>query len=85
MKLIMFIIIILLGNYSYASIGCVGRFVNPITDVCWKCLFPITIGGVKIVSSSMADTNNPRQIVCFCPKPSIPMPVPEFQLDFGSR
>ncbi len=82
MKLIIFIIIILLGNYSYASIGCVGRFVNPITDVCWKCLLPITIGRVKIVSSSMADTNNPRPIVCFCPKPSMPIPVPGIPIGF---
>ncbi|EER21717.1 MULTISPECIES: conjugal transfer pilus assembly protein TraU [spotted fever group] len=82
MKLIIFIIIIMLGNYSYASIGCVGRFVNPITDVCWKCLFPITIGGVKIVSSSMADTNNPKQIICFCPRPGISMPVPGIPIGF---
>jgi conjugal transfer pilus assembly protein TraU len=20
---------------------CTGRFVNPITDICWSCLFPI--------------------------------------------
>ncbi|ABE04511.1 MULTISPECIES: conjugal transfer pilus assembly protein TraU [Rickettsia] len=82
MKLIMFIIIILLGNYSYASIGCVGRFVNPITDICWKCLFPITIGGVKVVPSPMADTNNPRQIICFCPKAGIPMPIPGIPIGF---
>ncbi len=24
---------------------CKGQFINPITDVCWECLFPITIGG----------------------------------------
>ncbi|EER21745.1 MULTISPECIES: conjugal transfer pilus assembly protein TraU [spotted fever group] len=82
MKLIMFIIIILLGNYSYASIGCVGRFVNPITDICWKCLFPITIGAVKVVPSPMADTNNPRQIICFCPKAGIPMPIPGIPIGF---
>ena len=23
---------------------CTGRFVNPIADVCWECLFPISIG-----------------------------------------
>jgi conjugal transfer pilus assembly protein TraU len=21
------------------------HFVNPITDICWSCLFPISIGG----------------------------------------
>nr|WP_284525246.1 TraU family protein [Orientia tsutsugamushi] len=37
------------ANNCYAAAGCVGRFVNPITDVCWKCLFPITIAGFKVV------------------------------------
>ena len=26
---------------------CEGRFVNPITDVCWSCLFPLTLGLTK--------------------------------------
>ncbi|WP_234000704.1 TraU family protein, partial [Erythrobacter sp. HI0019] len=25
---------------------CTGSFVNPITDICWSCLFPISIGGL---------------------------------------
>ena len=87
MKLIMLVIIIIASNYittnySYGFTGCVGRFVNPITDICWKCLFPITIGGVKIVSSPMADTNSPRQIICFCKRPGIPVPVPGIPIGF---
>ena len=27
---------------------CVGKFANPITDICWSCLFPITIGGLRV-------------------------------------
>ena len=27
---------------------CTGSFVNPITDICWSCLFPISIGGLDI-------------------------------------
>lgn len=23
-----------------------GRWVNPISDVCWKCLFPMTLGNI---------------------------------------
>ncbi|CAG7600090.1 TraU protein [Hyalomma marginatum] len=82
MKLLMFIIIILLGNYSDASIDCTGRFVNSITDVCWKCLFPITIGGVKIVPSSITDSQSSKQIICFCPRPWIPAPVPGIPVGF---
>ena len=28
--------------------SCTGRFVNPIADVCWECLFPISIGPISI-------------------------------------
>ncbi|WP_196490274.1 TraU family protein, partial [Erythrobacter donghaensis] len=38
---------------------CTGKFVNPITDICWSCLFPISIGGLKIWPSSRPDTSNP--------------------------
>ena len=26
---------------------CTGSFVNPITDICWSCLFPISIGRLE--------------------------------------
>ena len=28
-----------------AGDGCQGKFMNPITDVCWSCAFPITLFG----------------------------------------
>lgn len=31
-----------------ANATCHGKFVNPITDVCWSCLFPLSIGGLSI-------------------------------------
>ena len=34
---------------------CHGRFANPITDICWNCLFPLTIGGIGIVSDGQPD------------------------------
>lgn len=27
-----------------ADAPCYGKFPNPFTDVCWKCIFPISIG-----------------------------------------
>ena len=37
---------ILLGLLMHSWIvfagNCHGRFVNPLTDVCWSCLFPYT-------------------------------------------
>ncbi len=47
---------------------CPGRFINPVSDICWSCLFPITICGLK-VSPSNEDTSNPKSIICTCDKP----------------
>lgn len=48
---------------------CSGRFLNPITDVCWSCLFPLTVGGLEIWPSSRPDTDNPALPVCACADP----------------
>ena len=32
--------------------SCTGRFVNPISDVCWQCLFPISIGPIRMGSTA---------------------------------
>lgn len=50
-----------------AKATCVGKFPNPITDICWSCIFPITFAGVKI--SSGEDTPSPQQPICFCKDP----------------
>ncbi|MDI9635786.1 TraU family protein [Geitlerinema splendidum] len=61
--------------------SCSGRFVNPITDICWSCLFPISIGPVRVNGGGREDTHNPNQIPCFCPKPPIPL-VPGIPVGF---
>lgn len=48
---------------------CHGDFINPITDICWKCLFPISIGPVKIGSGPAPDTENPSFPICLCGSP----------------
>ena len=30
------------------TVTCHGKFINPITDVCWSCLFPLSIGGTPV-------------------------------------
>ncbi|PIW55524.1 MAG: conjugal transfer protein, partial [Sphingomonadales bacterium CG12_big_fil_rev_8_21_14_0_65_65_10] len=37
---------------------CTGSFVNPITDICWSCLFPISVGGLEIWPSNRPDPDN---------------------------
>lgn len=62
-----------ISNFAHAK-KCTGSFVNPITDINWSCLFPITIGSMEIVGSNLADTPNPRSPICICPKFGIPTP-----------
>jgi len=71
--------VFLLCFIAYTKISganCVGRFVNPVTDICWSCIFPITISGIKVASGS-DDTSNPRRPVCYCkdPLPRIGLPI----------
>jgi conjugal transfer pilus assembly protein TraU len=47
---------------------CTGKFMNPITDVCWSCIMPIKIGSTSLVGSEQEDNgsdagSNP---FCFC-------------------
>jgi conjugal transfer pilus assembly protein TraU len=45
---------------------CHGRLINPLTDICWECLFPFTIGGVTGAKSRVPDTQNPTNPACLC-------------------
>jgi len=80
--LILIILLCFTCNSASAKVGCTGRFVNPITDVCWSCLFPITILGVKIVNGD-PDTAPPKfpLPICICPRPGIP-PIPGIPVGF---
>ena len=49
---------------------CFGQFFNPITDVCWQCIFPISIGSVAF-DFGQEDIDNPASPICVCP---IPLP-----------
>lgn len=46
---------------------CKGHFVNPLTDICWSCLFPLSIGGAKVVGSTLPDTPNAASPIGICP------------------
>lgn len=60
---------------------CVGRFLNPITDICWKCLFPLTIGGVEIVKGNPSP-KPPSSPLCICKKPPLNVPTPGIPVGF---
>ena len=52
-----------------AASTCHGRFANPITDICWSCLFPLSIGGMSILADGQVDTANPDSPLCYCANP----------------
>lgn len=52
-----------------ADVACEGRFINPITDICWNCIFPLSLGSTKVSQGSVPDTLNPKSAMQFCPAP----------------
>ncbi|MBF4180378.1 conjugal transfer pilus assembly protein TraU [Lelliottia nimipressuralis] len=55
------------SSVSANALECEGNFVNPITDICWECIFPVTIGNVAVASGSQPDTANPSSPIQICP------------------
>ena len=61
---------------------CVGRFLNPVTDICWKCLFPIKIMGMTVARGG-PDPGGAQNPLCFCKSPRLGgLPVPGIPLSF---
>lgn len=79
------VLFILQNSFVKASADgvCVGRFLNPISDICWSCLFPITIGSIPLISSSkFPDTGNPSIPLCLCKRGASPLPMPGITIGF---
>ncbi len=62
-----FLVVSLFVTGATHAAHCTGHFVNPIKDVCWKCLFPLSIGNTNIVGSHLPDTPNARSPIGECP------------------
>ena len=63
----------LLSGAQAGSATCTGKFANPITDYCWSCVFPMTIGN-KAVWKMQQDDNNSNDTeddgpLCGCTNP----------------
>ena len=84
-QIIMLILVIYIPISANASVTCKGRFVNPISDICWSCLLPISIGDLKFgggMSPAKRDTKNPSSPLCACSKGHQPIPIPGISLGF---
>lgn len=65
MRFSLILSLILFCSLSFAK-SCTGHFVNPVT-ICWKCLFPLTIGHSEVVKSrDLKDTANPSSPIGLC-------------------
>lgn len=50
--------------------NCEGSFPNPITDICWSCVYPIKLFGVDLFSSGGEDFDSGfNNAICFCDNP----------------
>ena len=57
------------GGMALAATTCIGKFPNPITDICWSCVLPLTIGTAAV--GNFGDQEdvpefNPSNPVCSC-------------------
>ena len=68
---------------SVAQTCGVGRIVNPLTDVCWRCIFPISLGPARI-GLPFEDIGPTPPLVCGCPAPPPVFVRPGFGLGFWS-
>src|ERR1700694_4323265 len=46
---------------------CTGKFANPITDICWSCVMPISIGAARVATLGQEDIENPASPICILP------------------
>lgn len=56
---------------SAGAAVCRGEFANPVTDICWSCMFPMSIGGHPLLSMDQEDTTNPGGLLCSCTNPPL--------------
>lgn len=68
--LVMLAVLLVGMQAARADMGvCQGQFMNPITDICWSCVFPITLGGKAVNALGQEDTSNPGTSLCTCTNP----------------
>lgn len=62
------LLLLILCAFPTEAGKCNGRFVNSVSDICWSCMFPIKIGGIRM-SPSGEDTDGERNFFCTCGSP----------------
>ncbi|MDI9335458.1 MAG: conjugal transfer pilus assembly protein TraU [Gammaproteobacteria bacterium] len=65
-KYLILIMAMLLGWSGRTLANCQGKILNPITDICWSCIFPISIGGLSTFSKEQIDNGSSQSGNPFC-------------------
>ena len=66
-RLLFFSLLLSTSVVSQAQASCSGRIINPVTDVCWECLFPITIGNnLSFQTGPFTDVETDAEALCAC-------------------
>ncbi|MCU6501873.1 TraU family protein [Rugamonas sp. A1-17] len=68
-SLALLLLLLCVGRHALAASTCSGKFMNPITDICWSCIFPISIGSTTILQMGQEDIENVGSPICACGPP----------------
>ena len=67
LKGFLFAFLALLTGMASVHAACYGRVPNPVTDVCWECLFPLTVGTNSLNTTGIApDVKTDASAFCSC-------------------
>lgn len=66
-------VVLVLSSFGVRA-ACKGAFPNPVTDVCWSCLFPMKVAGVRVSSEGVSDPKTDAPAVCTCRRGAVPVP-----------
>lgn len=68
-SLIVLLLVFLLQDAPtvFAAAACRGTTINPVTDICWQCMFPAMIGGISTGRGGEPSPGNVTSPVCVCP------------------
>lgn len=58
------------ANSVVGQLACEGKFLNPITDICWSCVYPIRLFGANIFQKDGEDFDTGfNSVACACENP----------------
>ena len=66
-------VVLVLSSFGVRA-ACKGAFPNPVTDVCWSCLFPMKVAGVRVSREGVSDPKTDAPAVCTCRRGAVPVP-----------